>query len=186
MTNRRFPPPWTVQRLPGGFKVIDASGQSLAYFYARDNDNDAGTAGVLTMDEGRLASNSPSCQCYSVKGIDASGFNGERARPMPTDIADVAESLRLDFGETARWRREKAAEHAEDSRNVEAAELLDRLAKTIKDVDPTLLDAYGSLWDDDVQDLEQHSEMLRLIGFQSFPQTAEEFVREYITKRTGG
>jgi hypothetical protein len=24
MTNRRFPPPWTVQRLPAGFKVIDA------------------------------------------------------------------------------------------------------------------------------------------------------------------
>ena len=51
MTPRRFPPPWTVQRLPGGFKVTDANGQSLAYFYARENDNDAGTAGVLTMDE---------------------------------------------------------------------------------------------------------------------------------------
>ena len=33
MTNRRFPPPWTVIRLPGGLKVIDANGQSLAYFY---------------------------------------------------------------------------------------------------------------------------------------------------------
>jgi hypothetical protein len=52
MTNRRFPP-WTVERLPGGFKVVDAYGQSLAYFYARDNDNDAGTAGVLIMDEAR-------------------------------------------------------------------------------------------------------------------------------------
>ena len=29
---RRFPPPWTVERLPGGVKVIDANGQSLAYF----------------------------------------------------------------------------------------------------------------------------------------------------------
>jgi hypothetical protein len=104
---------------------------------------------------------------------------------MPTDIAEIAESLRLDFGETARWRREKGAEHPEDSRNVEAAELLDRLAKTIKDVDPTLLDAYGALWDD-VPDSEQHSEMLRLIGFQSFPQTAEEFVKQYIAVRTGG
>ena len=38
--------------------MVDASGQSLAYFYARENDNDAGTAGVLTMDEARrLASN---------------------------------------------------------------------------------------------------------------------------------
>src|SRR6185295_20209175 len=58
MVNRRFPSPWKIERLPGGFKVIDASGQSLAYFYARENDNDAGTAGVLTMDEARrLASN---------------------------------------------------------------------------------------------------------------------------------
>ena len=30
MTNRRFPPPWTIERLPGGFKVVDANGQSLA------------------------------------------------------------------------------------------------------------------------------------------------------------
>jgi hypothetical protein len=105
---------------------------------------------------------------------------------MPTEIAEIAESLRLDFGETARWRREKAAEHPEDSRNIEAAELLDRLAKTIKDVDPTLLDTYGALWDDEVQDSEQHSEMLRLIGFHFFPQTAEEFVKQYIADRPGG
>ena len=38
--------------------MVEASGQSLAYFYARDNDNDAGTAGVLTTDEARrIASN---------------------------------------------------------------------------------------------------------------------------------
>jgi hypothetical protein len=30
MSDRRFPPPWTIERLPGGFKVIDANGQSLA------------------------------------------------------------------------------------------------------------------------------------------------------------
>ena len=36
----------------------DAHGQSLGYFYVRDNDNDAGTAGVLTMDKAwRLVSN---------------------------------------------------------------------------------------------------------------------------------
>jgi len=53
MTNRRFPPPWTVESLPGGLKVIDANGQSLAYFYARQNDRDANIAGVLTMEEAR-------------------------------------------------------------------------------------------------------------------------------------
>jgi hypothetical protein len=59
MTNCRFPPPWTVERLPGGFKVIDAYGQSLAYFFdARENDNDAHAASVLTTDETRrVASN---------------------------------------------------------------------------------------------------------------------------------
>lgn len=58
MRNRRFPPHWTIERLPGGFKVVDANGQSLAYFYARDNDHDANIAKVLTMDEARqMASN---------------------------------------------------------------------------------------------------------------------------------
>jgi hypothetical protein len=58
MTGRHFPSPWTVERLPGGFKVIDANGQSLAYFYARENDHDAHIANVLTMDEARrMASN---------------------------------------------------------------------------------------------------------------------------------
>ena len=32
---RRFPAPWTAEQIPGGFKVIDATGQSLAYVYAR-------------------------------------------------------------------------------------------------------------------------------------------------------
>ena len=39
--------------MSGGFQVIDANGQSLAYFYARENDHDANTAGVLTIDEAR-------------------------------------------------------------------------------------------------------------------------------------
>jgi hypothetical protein len=34
-------------------KSSDANGQSLAYFYARENDNDANIAGVLIMDEAR-------------------------------------------------------------------------------------------------------------------------------------
>jgi len=63
MTNRRFPPPWTVERLPGGFKVIDATGQSLAYFYARETQAAADIAKALSMDEARkMAVNSPSCR----------------------------------------------------------------------------------------------------------------------------
>ena len=53
MTDRRFPPPWTVVPIPGGLKVIDATGRSLAYVYSRENPNDAHMAGVLTEDEAR-------------------------------------------------------------------------------------------------------------------------------------
>ena len=54
--SERFPPP--VEKIPGGFKVVDADGQSLAYVYARETRADADTAKVLTMDEARrIASN---------------------------------------------------------------------------------------------------------------------------------
>jgi hypothetical protein len=58
MTERRFPPPWTVEKIPGGLKVVDANGRSLAYVYSRETPPDARTAGVLTEDEARrIASN---------------------------------------------------------------------------------------------------------------------------------
>ena len=55
---RRFPPPWTVKPLDGGFKVVDANGQVLAYVYGLDDSRDAETAKGLTLDEARrIASN---------------------------------------------------------------------------------------------------------------------------------
>ena len=55
---RRFKPPWIAERTPGGYVVKDATGQSLAYVYSRENENDAHTAKVLTEDEARrIASN---------------------------------------------------------------------------------------------------------------------------------
>ena len=54
----RFTPPWTAERIPGGYVVKDATGQALAYVYARELKADADTAKVLTMDEARrIASN---------------------------------------------------------------------------------------------------------------------------------
>jgi len=53
MTSRRLPPPWTVEQIPGGFKVVDANGQSLAYVYARETPEQASIAKVLTFDEAR-------------------------------------------------------------------------------------------------------------------------------------
>jgi hypothetical protein len=55
---RRFPPPWTVEKIEGGLKVVDANGQSLAYVYSRQITDAAHIAGVLTEDEARrIASN---------------------------------------------------------------------------------------------------------------------------------
>jgi hypothetical protein len=51
-------PPWTVEQIPGGYKVKVATGQSLAYVYGRETKADADIANVLTMDEARgIASN---------------------------------------------------------------------------------------------------------------------------------
>ena len=55
---RRFPPPWTVEALDGGFKVVDANGQTLAYVYGHADQRDAQIAKALTLDEARrIASN---------------------------------------------------------------------------------------------------------------------------------
>jgi hypothetical protein len=53
MNSRRFLPPWQVEQIPGGFKVLDANGQSLAYVYARETREQADIAKVLTFDEAR-------------------------------------------------------------------------------------------------------------------------------------
>ena len=55
---RRFPAPWTVEKIPGGLKVVDANGQSLAYVYSHETKGAADIAKVLTEDEARrIASN---------------------------------------------------------------------------------------------------------------------------------
>jgi hypothetical protein len=56
---RRFPAPWKIEPLDGGgFKVVDAAGQSLAYIYAHADLPDAQIANGLTTDEARrIASN---------------------------------------------------------------------------------------------------------------------------------
>jgi hypothetical protein len=54
---RRFPPPWSVETIPGGLKVCDANGQSLAYVYSRENPNDAHMAKDAQDEARRIASN---------------------------------------------------------------------------------------------------------------------------------
>jgi len=53
MTSRRFPAPWQIEQIPGGYKVLDANGQALAYVYARETQQQAEIAKALTFDEVR-------------------------------------------------------------------------------------------------------------------------------------
>ena len=75
---RRFPAPWTVEKIPGGFKVLDANGQALAYCNSRETERDAQIAKVLTEDE-------------------AKAHSGEYRQA--TDAVRRAEELELDFPE---------------------------------------------------------------------------------------
>ena len=58
---RRFPAPWTVEALDGGFKVIDANKQAIAYVYGHADERDADIAKGLTLDEARRIA------CYSAR-----------------------------------------------------------------------------------------------------------------------
>ena len=56
--NAAIPPPWTVETLDGGFKIVHANKQTLAYVYGHADPRDAGIANALTLDEARrIASN---------------------------------------------------------------------------------------------------------------------------------
>jgi hypothetical protein len=47
-----------MRRFPGGFKIVDSNGQSLAYVYGHADKRDAQVAKSLTLDEARrIASN---------------------------------------------------------------------------------------------------------------------------------
>jgi K+/H+ antiporter YhaU regulatory subunit KhtT len=50
---RRSPAPWHADKMPGGYVVRDANGQSLVFLYSRDNEAEARQAKVLTNDEAR-------------------------------------------------------------------------------------------------------------------------------------
>ena len=56
--SRRFPPPWKAVELEECFRVDDATGQPLAYFYFERDGRLRSASGRLTRDEARrLAAN---------------------------------------------------------------------------------------------------------------------------------
>ena len=86
------------------------------------------------------------------------------------------------FAGKAEWRRHKANEHPDDKRNLEAATIFDRLARSVDGVPRTTLNGFFELYEDYEGD--ELSEELRQVGFHSDPKTAEDFCRGYIASRT--
>jgi hypothetical protein len=52
-TNRRFPPPWSVEDTGAAFVVKDGGGQKLGYFYYEEEAGRRSTAKMPTKDEAR-------------------------------------------------------------------------------------------------------------------------------------
>jgi hypothetical protein len=99
--------------------------------------------------------------------------------------SEVRQHLKIDFTSTADWRREQARQWPENAGYLKAAALLDQLAETVDDIDTAYIKAYGALVDR-LPDAEQDNEVLRQIGFESWPENAEEFVKAYISDNTRG
>ncbi len=53
MSTRHFPGPWSVVDIPGGYRVQDAVGHPLGYFYSWDDPTAAHGADMLTRIEAR-------------------------------------------------------------------------------------------------------------------------------------
>ena len=100
---------------------------------------------------------------------------------METDLRD---HLREEFERQAKCRRIKAADSPDDARNEEAAEIFDKLAASTRDIDLAVLQAYREL-QEGFEDSEEHSEIMRQVGFYWWPESAEEFRRKFIAERTG-
>ncbi len=53
MTERRFPPPWSVEDIDAAFVVKDSAGQKLAYVYYEEESGRRSAAKPLSKDEAR-------------------------------------------------------------------------------------------------------------------------------------
>jgi hypothetical protein len=95
-----------------------------------------------------------------------------------------AEWLRQAFESTAEWRRRVAERRPDDTRNGEAATLLDKLVASIDQMNMATLRDYHDVMhgDEGISASETEQEMLRAIGVSSWPETAEQFVRGFLSK----
>jgi hypothetical protein len=66
---RRFPAPWHADKIPGGYVVRDATGQAIAWIYARETVAEAMQAKVLTKTDRDRKTWAPSLPNRSIRYI---------------------------------------------------------------------------------------------------------------------
>jgi|SRR5215471_10495903 len=101
-------------------------------------------------------------------------------------VARIAESLQRDFRSAANQLRQTSRRLRTTSQHyLDAATILDQWAASVNDVQPNLLITYHELILGS-PDRDRHAELLRQIAFKGTVKTASEYVRAFISDRTGG
>jgi restriction system protein len=100
-----------------------------------------------------------------------------------TSLLGIDELIVFDVESTAYWRRQTSERFPEDHRNIEAAEILERLALEVRALAGSAVhERLARLAQEDVDGNFSNilSELLRAIGFRSFPSSGEAFVDELV------
>ena len=101
-------------------------------------------------------------------------------------VARIAESLQRDFRTAASQLRQTGRRLRTTSQHhLDAADIIDKWAVTVNDIRPDLLVTFHELMIGPA-DRERHAELLRQIAFSGTAKTASEYLRAYISDRTGG
>jgi len=101
-------------------------------------------------------------------------------------VARIADALKGDFTTAAGQLRQTGRRFKTSSQHyLAAADLLDCWAASVSEVRPELLVVYHELMSE-AADHDRHVELLRQIAFKGTAKTATDYVRAYISDRTGG
>jgi hypothetical protein len=100
-------------------------------------------------------------------------------KELSETLRTARNDLYWQFCDTALWW-----ENA-DTRDAKAAELLYSLSLSVGDVEDVTLIAYLELFGARQEDEDEFYELLNSTGREWFPQSADAFVRRFISERTG-
>src|SRR5262249_14529126 len=98
----------------------------------------------------------------------------------PHDATFVREWIKNDLEHMQVWRSEKAAEHPNDARNEKVAALFETLDATVPGIQVATLERLDRPFSAPHGIEAEWNVYLRCVGFASFPNSAEDLVREFL------